>query len=156
MFWHAGHAHVAEALGVPIHIFFTMPWTWVLIEKFPFLFIWILYLLSRTHWFNHAWFFTWFLGYVTRNQIYLSSFERKSAPFFWCMETIGGLLVRSELIVTLCSWFMICIWCMANFLGKLLVYTLCFERKKMYVWSLLLKGDGCIQHFQPQIKMFCP
>lgn len=23
----AGHVHVAEALGVPIHIFFTMPWT---------------------------------------------------------------------------------------------------------------------------------
>ena len=22
-----GHVHVAEALGVPIHIFFTMPWT---------------------------------------------------------------------------------------------------------------------------------
>ncbi|PKI57424.1 hypothetical protein CRG98_022075 [Punica granatum] len=22
-----GHAHVAEALGVPLHIFFTMPWT---------------------------------------------------------------------------------------------------------------------------------
>ncbi|KAH9691749.1 Sterol 3-beta-glucosyltransferase UGT80B1 [Citrus sinensis] len=25
-----GHAHVAEALGVPIHIFFTMPWTAIL------------------------------------------------------------------------------------------------------------------------------
>lgn len=30
MIWVAGHAHVAEALGVPLHIFFTMPWTWVL------------------------------------------------------------------------------------------------------------------------------
>ena len=28
-FWVVGHAHVAEALGVPLHIFFTMPWTWV-------------------------------------------------------------------------------------------------------------------------------
>ncbi|KAI8014891.1 Sterol 3-beta-glucosyltransferase UGT80B1 [Camellia lanceoleosa] len=26
-FWLAGHAHVAEALGVPLHIFFTIPWT---------------------------------------------------------------------------------------------------------------------------------
>ena len=25
----SGHTHVAEALKVPIHIFFTMPWTWV-------------------------------------------------------------------------------------------------------------------------------
>lgn len=30
----AGHAHVAEALGVPLHIFFTMPWTWVLTSSF--------------------------------------------------------------------------------------------------------------------------
>lgn len=29
-FLHAGHAHVAEALRVPLHVFFTMPWTWVL------------------------------------------------------------------------------------------------------------------------------
>jgi len=29
MLWLAGHTHIAEALGVPLHIFFTMPWTWV-------------------------------------------------------------------------------------------------------------------------------
>lgn len=29
-FCNAGHVHVAEYLKVPLHIFFTMPWTYVL------------------------------------------------------------------------------------------------------------------------------
>ncbi|KAK9134446.1 hypothetical protein Syun_013776 [Stephania yunnanensis] len=27
-----GHAHIAEALGIPLHIFFTMPWTYLIFE----------------------------------------------------------------------------------------------------------------------------
>ena len=48
MLWATGHAHVAEALGVPLHIFFTMPWTWVCV--FPFLmFIYLVWLFTLVH-----------------------------------------------------------------------------------------------------------
>lgn len=41
LLWVAGHAHVAEALGVPLHIFFTMPWTYDLRKAlFSFYYLW--------------------------------------------------------------------------------------------------------------------